>query len=437
MNDTLMTFIKEKKIMHLIAILIPFFLITGPLLSDLAIIILSFFFIYYCFKKNIFFFRDEKFIFVFFCFFLILIISSIFSDNVIFSLKKSLAYIRFLFFPLAILLLISIKSNFINIFAKCFIGIYFLVLFDGYFQFFFEFNLIGNEVNSITNRLSGFFGEELILGSYLSRLLPLLLFCFFCLKINYKFIFVFLFSSILLILLSGERSAFLLSLLFILYIILQVKEFRISGIVIFFFIFISSILLFQFNENVKKRFNQTITELGFSKIDSPGYIISEKDKNKKIFTNINFFSPMHENYLYTSLQMFKDRPFLGHGPYSYRVKCSVKKYNIDHLSCSTHPHSIYAQLLAETGIIGFIFILAIFIYFIFISIRHFFYSLRSNNVNNKYILSKLKLCLVASFLISLWPFSPSGNFFNNWLSIIYFLPVGFYLSLKYKKQIYD
>jgi len=30
-----------------------------------------------------------------------------------------------------------------------------------------------------------------------------------------------------------------------------------------------------------------------------------------------------------------------------------------------------------------------------------------------------------AILISLWPFVPTGSFFNNWLSIIYFIPVIF------------
>ena len=34
--------------------------------------------------------------------------------------------------------------------------------------------------------------------------------------------------------------------------------------------------------------------------------------------------------------------------------------------------------------------------------------------------------------INLFPFSPSGSFFNNWLSIIYFLPLGFYIN-KFKR----
>ena len=33
--------------------------------------------------------------------------------------------------------------------------------------------------------------------------------------------------------------------------------------------------------------------------------------------------------------------------------------------------------------------------------------------------------LVALVIINLWPLAPTGNFFNNWLSILYYLPVGF------------
>jgi hypothetical protein len=40
---------------------------------------------------------------------------------------------------------------------------------------------------------------------------------------------------------------------------------------------------------------------------------------------------------------------------------------------------------------------------------------------------------LCSFLISLFPFIPSGNFFNGWLNIVYYLPLGFYLN--YKKNI--
>ena len=41
---------------------------------------------------------------------------------------------------------------------------------DGYIQYFTGTNLVGFEI--LDNRISSFFGDELIMGSYLSRLFP-------------------------------------------------------------------------------------------------------------------------------------------------------------------------------------------------------------------------------------------------------------------------
>ena len=40
--------------------------------------------------------------------------------------------------------------------------------------------------------------------------------------------------------------------------------------------------------------------------------------------------------------------------------------------------------------------------------------------------SPTEIALSAIF-INIWPLAPTGNFFNNWLSIFYFYPIGFYL----------
>jgi hypothetical protein len=37
-------------------------------------------------------------------------------------------------------------------------------------------------------------------------------------------------------------------------------------------------------------------------------------------------------------------------------------------------------------------------------------------------------------LISLWPLLPSGNFFGNWLNVIYYLPLGFIMYNLNKKK---
>ena len=46
-----------------------------------------------------------------------------------------------------------------------------------------------------------------------------------------------------------------------------------------------------------------------------------------------------------------------------------------------------------------------------------------------------EICLISALIISIWPLSPSGSFFNNWMSIVYYFPVGLLLwqRSKYKK----
>ena len=38
--------------------------------------------------------------------------------------------------------------------------------------------------------------------------------------------------------------------------------------------------------------------------------------------------------------------------------------------------------------------------------------------------------LIIGIFINLWPIIPTGNFFNNWLSIMYFLPIAYYIYEK-------
>ena len=432
MNFIFINILKKFQLSFFLVCLIPFFLVTGPFFSDLSLLILVLIFIYYCVKNKTFFFIYEKFIKLFALFFIILLFSTILSDNILHSLKKTLTYLRFIFFCLAILFVINTNSNFLSFFSKFFIFIYLVVVFDGYFQFIFGFNTLGY-VSTNELRLGGFFNDELILGSYLSRFLPLLVFCMFYLEIKNILILLTIFFTTILIFLTGERVSFLLSILTNIYFIIQIKSFRFNG-----FLFLIGIILISFISyisipKINKRVNQTLGELGISNNYKPGYqigVLKIEDKKKKIFKEFNFFSPMHENYLFTSIRMFKERPFLGHGPNTYRIKCSSKNYKLDVLSCSTHPHNTYVQLLAEIGLLGSLYVFLFFLYFLFISVRHFIYA-TILSTNKKYILSNYEICLIASFLITLFPFIPSGNFFNNWLSIIYFFPIAFYLSIKY------
>ena len=95
-----------------------------------------------------------------------------------------------------------------------------------------------------------------------------------------------------------------------------------------------------------------------------------------------------------------------------------------------HPHNFYVQLLAETGIIGFLFLFSALVYVIYSALRQF----KSIIFKQTRPLTDYQVCLLAGILITVWPFSPNGNFFNNWLMIIYSLPIGFYLQSVYGKN---
>ena len=61
--------------------------------------------------------------------------------------------------------------------------------------------------------------------------------------------------------------------------------------------------------------------------------------------------------------MYLDNKILGVGVRNFRKLCSDKKYEKSNLSCAPHPHNTYIQILSETGIIGFSFLMIIFTYF--------------------------------------------------------------------------
>jgi O-antigen ligase len=144
---------------------------------------------------------------------------------------------------------------------------------------------------------------------------------------------------------------------------------------------------------------------------------------------VKIFSQQHQNHYISAYKMFRDNMVLGVGVKNFRNYCNVEKYKIDEASCTTHPHNTYIQILSETGIIGFLFIMIALIMFIYNISRHFLLSL-----NNKNYFTGFEICILSTISITLWPFIPTGNFFNNWLSIIFYFPIGLLLFSLNKKN---
>ena len=341
------------------------------------------------------------------------------SDSKLLSLKSSVFHIRFVIFGHFLYLLIQKNNDFFkNFFPILFITI-FVVLLDGFYQFFFDVNILGFERPYANQRLSGFFDDEWILGSYLVRLLPLFL-CVYILseKKNNILFSIFFFFYCLLIFLTGERASFFLLIVFlsILFIFFQIR--KIYKLMALIFIFVVPLFVISINENMKERmFNQVFISLGIFE-DIPGEN-GRKIKCCKIPKYI--FSYGHSKHYEVAFKMFLAKPILGHGLKSFRYKCH--DFQVD-IGCSSHPHNTYVQLLAESGIISFILVVILFFLFCYLIFKNYL-----NKIKLSKDLYNARVCILGSFLISLFPFVPTGSFFTNWLNLIYFFPLGilFYL----------
>tara|TARA_B100001250_G_C19807410_1_gene794042 strand:- start:2125 stop:3399 length:1275 start_codon:yes stop_codon:yes gene_type:complete len=397
-------------IISLMICILPLALITGPFLSDLIISIVGIYFIFISIRNKLFRYYNYTIVKVFFVFYFIILTSSLISINPLLSLESSLFYFRFIFFALGVAYVLEHNLKFLNNFKLFLYATLFALVLDGFIQFLFGTNLVGYKIEG--ERVSSFFGEELVLGHYLVRIFPILLSIFFITKFNgikeIIFFTILSLSIFTLILLSGDRSAFLLLIIqmFLLLILLKgYKSFRIVFFLASLTIFIGVIAS---SEIVKNRLvNSTISQMGID--------------NSKLF----IFSEYHERMFISATKMFIDKPILGHGPKTFRVLCMNDQYYVQGGSCSTHPHNTYIQLMAETGIMGTLIVIGVLAFAAYIFFKQFIslYLLKS-----KYNVEDYKVCLIVVVFLNLWPIIPTLNFFNNWISILYFLPVGFLLS---------
>ena len=395
--------------MFIICLIIPF-LILGSFFPDLIVSLSALIFlIYVVIKKNFYYFNNKPLIiFLIFCIYCILVSIFVAKDTML-SFESSLFYFRIGVFACLIWYLIDENKKILIYFYYALVICFSALIVDGYIQFFTGTNIIGIAKSGM--RLSSFFGDELILGSYLSRLFPLLL-ALFLLKEKKKLELYFV--SILIILLSGliyisgERAAFFFFILSCIFIMFFLEKFaKLKIILVVCSLLLIVVLTLNFSD-VKDRM-----------ITSPASTIK-----KSIFT------PEHDSLIRTAYNMFLDKPIVGHGPKMFRVICKDEKYAFGVTPCMTHPHNFYVQLLAETGIIGFSFLFSVFAYVLYCAYRQF----KSMVLRQKRHLTDYQVCLLAGILITVWPITTNGNFFHNWLMIAYSLPVGFYLHSLYGKN---
>jgi hypothetical protein len=473
---------------RLLIIFLPLFLITGSFLTDLAATLIGiFFFVYACKYKKFKYFNNYFFYYLCFIYFYINF-NSLFSFDPKVSLSTSITFLRIVLFVISLSFFFSEYKNLKFEIFYAYIICLIILFIDSIFQLFYGFNLLGLKQLDIS-RISSFFGEKHIMGSYVARLLPFFLaISFFFVNKNKQSIagILILILSGLLVILSGERIAFFYYLITIFFYFFFLKNIK---ILIFYFLFFISLAtsLHIYNPNYTNRiFKHTYTQLN----------------EVKNFYSISYRHNLH--YL-TAYNIFLDHKLLGAGLKSFRYLCDDDKYsfsikekilndnivrsNVDgkfliqnkddfinffvtndtgitnfnkilerdreNISlfffvkngdlvkkdqpiysiygykngCNTHPHNIYLQFLSELGIIGFFIFVFILLYIIYNLLKLTIENLKNNLSSDK----KSKAIILVGALSAMLPFLPSGNYFGNWLLIITYLPIGLYISLSNKK----
>lgn len=401
------------RISNILLCFIPLALLTGPFLPDFFLSIICLLFLATMSKEKINRYFKNIFFYIFLSFNIFLISISLFSEDILFSLRSSLFYFRFFLFSFAVWYLLDQNKQLIKYFFYVLLIAYTYSLIDGYSQYFLGSTLSGIEISGL--RLTLPFNDKLILGGYIARLFPLLVGLYiYCIEKSYKnyliLAFLFVLSDVL-VFVTGERTAIVLMTLSTIAIIFLISEFRLLRIISFFISFMLILVISVSNNEIKERnIDFTMEQIGIG-------------ENREI----RIFSPVHDSLIKTALNMFLENPLTGQGPNTFRKLCDDVKFKYDPNSCSTHPHNNLIQLLAETGIIGLIYFF-IFLMFILIDISKyiFFYYFR-----NQKIINNAQVCIYIAFLLTAWPLIPTLNFFTNWINIIYYLPFGFFLYFRY------
>lgn len=397
---------KKKTFVNIIAFficLIPTTLMIGAAVSELCVIIISsLFLIYTIIYKDWYYYKST--IFIILCLFSLYCITvSLFSEFPQNSLSSTLFYFRFFLMLLSIWFVMDNQK----FFPRFFLLSIMIPIFMGFLYSFYQvFDPSLQKMRLSDFRISGFFGEELVQGSYSLRLLVLFTGIYLLIDKEFKnkFLYLFfLFIFIFLILISGERASIGLMFVFL----------------TLFFIFINIKLVY-------KMFTlTTISALIFlSLIYLPGLKERIYDNTKNLLNEnneIKIFSRGHQEHYISAIKMFKKNIFTGVGVRNFRLECRKDEYkSIGLNACTTHPHNTYMQFLAETGLIGVFFILSLLVYISYFLLRSFFNLLKSKTIN------RAKVFFSVSVFINIFPFVPTGNFFNNWLSVMYFLPLAFF-----------
>ena len=402
---------------HFFAVLIlsiyPITYFIGTGIVNFFLILIDLFLIFEILRKKQYSFLHNPIFYYLIGLWIILLLNLFFSVNAENSIGRSVGFIRYIFFVMAIIYYLNIKNQvYQKIVLSSWSIIFFIVCFDLAYEFFLGKNILGF-TSYIPGRLAGFFNDELKIGHFYygfsAIVLAFILNSQYLNKLDYinknnNLIFVFAFVFILISFVIGERSNFIKTfIMIILFIYLVNIKYDRKKLIFIFGLLLIVLLTINFNEGYKKRF---LNQLLLPFLKNPITYISS--------TNYG------DHYKF-GIKIFLDNKFFGIGLKNYRLV--VSKYYHEEgghdVNSSIHPHQTHIEILSELGIIGYI----SFVIFFFLNFINFKKNLDDRN---KYFKLAGLLFVVTSFI----PFLPSGSFFTSHGAALFWMNFGIMSLLK-------
>jgi O-antigen ligase len=407
--------------------IIPASIIFGPAVSLVNILLIDFSFIFLILYKKDYKFLSNKTIklIIFLC--LYLIFNSIIAIDFLMSANRNFGFIRFGILFLAFNYFFYNK-DFVNKVLIVWTLTLSILTLDTYLESISGNNILGYG-EEYGRRIVSFFKDEPIVGGYINGFyLVIIGYLFYINRIisnKYKYI-ILIFSIFFLfaIILTGERSNSIkaVSGLFLFYLFndsFKLKE-KIFSIVIIILTFI-----FVINKSVylEHRYSDFIFKPLILALQT------NKEFNKKEELRNNVYIDKLKNNIYFGLyqsgfEVFKKYPIFGVGNKNYRIETCSNEKNSKY-NCSTHPHQIYFEFLAEHGFIGSMILLFILFNLVFSKIKII---LNSKN----YLQLGCLIFLITSYI----PFLPSGAFFADYNLTIFWVNLSIMYAVEKKTNVY-
>tara|TARA_Y100000389_G_C17451396_1_gene515064 strand:+ start:877 stop:2100 length:1224 start_codon:yes stop_codon:yes gene_type:complete len=395
--------LKKLNIDEILLILFPIMVLFRSSALNFYLILCGLMFIYKIHqKKNNFNFNENLWLYFIGIFFVYTFTTSFYLEANFLAAFKTLSILKFILFGLFIYS-INLNETNLNFIFEFISFIIFFVCIDTFIQFFLGSDIFGFKITQF-GRLGGPFGDELIVGAFLTFLsLPivnLFLYNFKKQKLSLQIYYVtFIVLTYLTVLISGERMNFII--ISAAYTLIMLRSFNKK----IFLIFFSSIIIIfigitNLNSELKLKYNNFYDDI------------------------LNLKYSNHGKLIYSSIEIWQENKIIGVGLKNYRNICKINKLNyytqVKNI-CSTHPHNTYFEILVETGLIG----LLIFLFFLFFVLK---------KLIDIYYKSpkKIQTIIYGSALVIffyVWPIRSNGSFFSTFNGSFFWFNLGIILLI--------